>query len=153
MCESCGCLEATTTPPRSTPARSPARAEGQWALGYREPLNPTEAAKREDDGLNVRARIEHVYSRNGFSSIWPSDLRTRFRWLGLYTQRPEADGYFMLRVRIPGGVLTSAQLDAIGELSERFGRDVADVTDRQNVQLHWIRIEDMPEIWERLESV
>ena len=146
MCDTCGCF---TPSPR--PAR--ARGEAQWALGYLEPQNPAEQAKREDDGLNVRARIEGVYARSGFQSIWPSDLRSRFRWHGLYTQRPEADGYFMLRIRIPGGQLTSEQTDAIGSISHTFGRDVADVTDRQNVQLHWIRIEDMPEIWSQLESV
>ncbi len=129
------------------------RAEGQWALGYREPLNAAEAAKAEDDGLTVRARIEEIYARGGFDSIWPSDLRNRFRWYGLYTQRPETDGYFMLRIRIPGGALTSEQLEVIGDLSVTFGRDIADVTDRQNVQLHWIRIEDVPEIWRRLEAV
>jgi sulfite reductase (ferredoxin) len=59
----------------------------------------------------------------------------------------------MLRIRIPGGALTADQLRAIARCSERHGRDVADVTDRQNVQLHWIRIEDMPAIWESLESV
>lgn len=129
------------------------RSEGQWALGYTEPLNPAEVAKREDDGLNVRARIETLYSKQGFRSIWPSDLRNRFRWHGLYTQRPESDGYFMMRVRIPGGRLTSEQLDVLGRISERYGRDVADITDRQNVQYHWIRIEDVPEIWEQLEAV
>ncbi len=129
------------------------RGEGQWALGYREPLNAAEMAKREDDGLNVRQRIESDYSRKGFASIWPSDLRNRFRWHGLYTQRPEGDGYFMLRVRIPGGALTSAQTETIGRISRDFGRDVADVTDRQNIQLHWIRIEDVPEIWRQLEGV
>jgi sulfite reductase (ferredoxin) len=129
------------------------RSEGQWARGYREPLNAAETFKREDDGLNVRHRIEEIYAKRGFASIWPSDLRGRFRWMGLYTQRPETDGYFMLRVRIPGGVLTAQQLDVIGHLSERYGRDVADVTDRQNVQLHWIRIEDVPAIWAELERV
>jgi sulfite reductase (ferredoxin) len=127
--------------------------EAQWALGYLEPQNPAEVFKKEDDGLNVRARIENVYSKKGFASIWPSDLRGRFRWHGLYTQRPETDGYFMLRIRIPGGVLTAEQTDVIGQVSERFGRDVADITDRQNVQLHWIRVEDMPEIWEMVEGV
>jgi len=128
-------------------------SEGQWALGYREPLNAAEQAKREDDGLNVRPRIERIYAKDGFSSIWPSDLRNRFRWHGLYTQRPESDGYFMLRIRIPGGQLTAEQAAVIGTLSERFGRDIADVTDRQNIQLHWIRIEQVPEIWAELERV
>ncbi|MFP5351339.1 MAG: nitrite/sulfite reductase [Actinomycetota bacterium] len=135
------------------PAQSRPRAEAQWALGYLEPQNPAETAKKEDDGLNVRARIESIYAKKGFGAIWPSDLRNRFRWYGLYTQRPETDGYFMLRVRIPGGMLTSEQTDVIGRISERYGRDVADVTDRQNIQLHWIRIEDVPAIWSELEAV
>ena len=142
--------------------------QGQWALGFREPLNPNERFKKDDDGLNVRARIENIYSVAGFRSIDPSDLRGRMRWWGLYTQRrpgieggktailePEEldDEFFMLRVRIPGGQLSSEQLGVIGGISTEFGRDVADITDRQNVQLHWIRIEDVPEIWRRLESV
>ena len=147
MCDSCGCWTGPPAEPR------PGRSEGQWAAGYTEPLNAAEVAKREDDGLNVRTRIENIYAKKGFSAIWPSDLRNRFRWHGLYTQRPETDGYFMLRVRIPGGALTSEQLTAIAAISERYGRDVADVTDRQNVQLHWIRIEDVPAIWEQLEAV
>ena len=148
MCETCGCYTPNPTRPGAKE-----RAEAQWALGYLEPQNPAEQAKREDDGLNVRARIESTYAKKGFQTIWPSDLRSRFRWHGLYTQRPETDGYFMLRIRIPGGQLTAAQTDVIGAISERYGRDVADVTDRQNVQLHWIRIEDMPAIWDTLESV
>lgn len=143
MCDTCGC--------GSGAARG--QSEGQWALGYREPLNAAETFKREDDGLNVRRRIEETYSKKGFGSIWPSDLRGRFRWYGLYTQRPETDGYFMMRIRIPGGALTAEQTDVIGRISERYGRDVADVTDRQNVQLHWIRIEDVPSIWAELEAV
>ena len=69
--------------------------------------------------------------------------------------RPEEldDRYFMLRVRIDGGALTTAQLRALGEISHDFARDTADITDRQNIQYHWIRIEDVPEIWQRLEAV
>src|SRR6201996_8507157 len=148
------------------PRRSP--GQGQWALGHLEPLTPQERMKKDDDGLNVRARIENIYSKQGFDSIDASDLRGRFRWWGLYTQRrPGIDGgktailepeelddeYFMLRVRIPGGRLTNTQLRTIATISTEFGRDVADVTDRQNIQLHWIRIEDVPEIWRRLEGV
>ncbi len=142
--------------------------QGQWALGYREPLNRNEQMKKDSDGLECRARIESVYAHGGFSSIDPSDLRGRFRWWGLYTQRkpgipggatgalePEEleDEYFMLRVRINGGQLTSEQLRVIADVSTTYGRDVADVTDRQNIQLHWIRIEDVPTIFAALEAV
>ncbi|PRW64132.1 nitrite/sulfite reductase [Actinopolyspora mortivallis] len=161
--------EAPSQPKRRAPARrGKGRAEGQWALGYREPLNGNEQSKKDDNPLNVRSRIENIYARRGFDSIDPSDLRGRFRWWGLYTQRapgipgartgtiePEQldDSYFMLRIRVDGGALTTEQLRVIGEISQTYARDTADVTDRQNVQLHWIRVEDMPAIWERLESV
>ena len=68
-------------------APRPKRGEGQWALGYPEPLNKNEQSKKDDDPLNVRARIENIYSKRGFASIDPADLRGRFRWMGLYTQR------------------------------------------------------------------
>jgi sulfite reductase (ferredoxin) len=144
------------------------RGEGQWALGYREPLNKNEENKRNDDGLNVRQRIIDIYSKYGFDSIDPADLRGRFRWYGLYTQRrPGIDGgktavlepeelddrYFMLRIRIDGGQLTNDQLRVIGYVSRRYARGTADVTDRQNIQLHWVEIENVPEIWEALEAV
>src|SRR3954471_17289052 len=71
----------------------PKRAEGQWSLGYTEPLNKNEQSKKDDDPLNVRDRILHIYSKRGFDSIDPADLRGRFRWMGLYTQRkPGIDG-------------------------------------------------------------
>ena len=155
-------------PARPAPRARKPRGEGQWALGYREPLNPNEQSKKDDNPLNVRARIENIYAHRGFASIDPGDLRGRFRWYGLYTQRkPGIDGgktatlephelddeYFMLRIRIDGGALTSEQLRVIGQISVDFARDSADITDRQNVQLHWIRVEDVPEIWRRLEAV
>jgi sulfite reductase (ferredoxin) len=157
-------------PSPATPRRkvSRHRGEGQWARGHFTPLNGNEQFKKDDDGLNVRTRIETIYSKAGFDSIDPNDLRGRMRWWGLYTQRkPGIDGgktavlepeelddeYFMLRVRIDGGRLTTEQLRVIGEISQEFARGTADITDRQNIQYHWIRIEDMPEIWKRLEAV
>jgi sulfite reductase (ferredoxin) len=149
-------------------AAKTSRGGGQWALGYSTPLSKPEQVKNDDDGLNVRARIIDTYSKQGFRSIWPDDLRNRFRWWGLYTQRRPGisggktalvepheleDEFFMLRVRIPGGRMSTQQLKTIGDISVRYGRDVADVTDRQNVQLHWIRIEDVPRIWDALEEV
>jgi sulfite reductase (ferredoxin) len=144
------------------------RGQGQWALGYREPLNANEQVKKDSDPLTVKQRILDIYSKRGFDSVDGPDLRGRMRWYGLYTQRAQGipggktallepeeleAPFFMLRVRIDGGQLTSEQLRTIGQISTEFGRDVADVTDRQNVQLHWIGIEDVPTIWERLEAV
>ncbi|MEV5613670.1 nitrite/sulfite reductase [Streptomyces sp. NPDC052225] len=155
-----------TAAPRRKVSRH--RGEGQWAVGHFTPLNGNEQFKKDDDGLNVRTRIETIYSKRGFDSIDPNDLRGRMRWWGLYTQRkPGIDGgktavlepeelddrYFMLRVRVDGGRLSVAQLRAIGEVSEQYARGTADITDRQNIQLHWVRIEDVPAIWEKLEAV
>ncbi|HEY1616069.1 MAG TPA: nitrite/sulfite reductase [Streptosporangiaceae bacterium] len=144
------------------------RGQGQWALGHQEPLNAAERFKKDDAGLNVRDRIVNRYAQLGFDSIDPSDLRGRFRWWGLYTQRKPGieggrtgalgddeieDSYFMMRVRIPGGQLSAGQLAAVAGIAKEYGRDLADITDRQNVQYHWIRIEDVPAIWERLAEV
>ncbi|MDY6870862.1 MAG: nitrite/sulfite reductase [Actinomycetota bacterium] len=163
----------TETPARPAPAR-PAkpvkrpRGEGQWALGYREPLNANERSKKDDSPLNVRERIENIYAPGGFDTIDKGDLRGRFRWWGLYTQRkPGFDGtwtgdentdiledeYFMLRVRSDGGALTAKALRTLGEISTRFARDTADISDRQNVQYHWVDVRNMPEIWRRLDEV
>ena len=59
----------------------------------------------------------------------------------------------MMRVRIPGGQLSADQLRAVAGIAKEYGRDLADITDRQNVQFHWIRIEDVPAIWQRLDEV
>jgi sulfite reductase (ferredoxin) len=112
----------------------------------------TEQVKQELDPLEIRPRIER-YARDGFASIDPDDLGIRFKWWGLYTQRPAEDGYLMMRVRVPGGVLTSAQTAALGQVAIRYGRDLADVSDRQNIQYHWLRIEDIPAIWDELAAV
>ena len=153
--------------PRRGSGRQP-RPEGQWALGQRDPLNHNEEFKRDDNPLNVRARILEQYAVQGFDSIPSDDLRGRFRWMGLYTQRkPGIDGgrtaqlepeelddvHFMMRVRVDGGALSLAQLETIAGISTEFARDSADITDRQNIQLHWVRIEDVPVIWERLAAV
>ncbi len=144
------------------------RNEGQWALGNREPLNPNEEMKQAGAPLDVRERIETVYALNGFDSIDKSDLRGRFRWWGLYTQREQGyDGtftgddnaellearYFMMRVRCDGGALSAAALRTVGQISTEFARDTADITDRENVQYHWIEVENVPEIWRRLAEV
>lgn len=145
-----------------------ARNEGQWALGHREPLNANEELKKAGNPLDVRERIENIYAKQGFDSIDKTDLRGRFRWWGLYTQREQGyDGtwtgddnidkleakYFMMRVRCDGGALSAAALRTLGQISTEFARDTADISDRQNVQYHWIEVENVPEVWRRLDDV
>jgi sulfite reductase (ferredoxin) len=152
----------------TTPRPAKTRDEGQWALGSRDPLNPNEEMKKAGPPLEVRDRILNDYAKNGFDSIDKSDLRGRFRWWGLYTQREQGyDGswtgdeniekleakYFMMRVRCDGGALSTAALRTLGTISTEFARDTADISDRQNVQYHWIKVEDVPEIWRRLDEV
>ncbi len=154
----------TTTETKPKPVKRP-RAEGQWGLGYREPLNPNEQFKKDDDALNVRARIVDIYSKLGFDSIDKQDLRGRFRWMGLYTQREQGyDGtwtgdenadlleakHFMMRVRCDGKALSAAALRTLGQISTEFARDTADISDRMNLQYHWLDIENVPEVWDRL---
>ncbi|GAB3096918.1 nitrite/sulfite reductase [Isoptericola nanjingensis] len=153
---------ARVRPPRAT------RPNGQWKVDGTDPLNHNEVFKQEAAPLGVRERIESTYAREGFDSITDDDLHGRFRWWGLYTQRkPGIDGgrtatlepheledrYFMLRVRSDGQPLSPAALRVLGGISADFGRGSADITDRQNIQYHWIEIESMPEIWRRLDTV
>ena len=162
-------MTSTTDAPRKRTGKPVRRkAEGQWALGYREPLNANEQAKKDDNPLNVRNRIINIYANTGFDGIDKSDLRGRFRWMGLYTQREQGyDGtwtgddnidlleakYFMMRIRTDGGELSVDQVRTIAGISTEFARDTADISDRQNIQLHWVEIENVPEIWRRLDAV
>ena len=159
---------APTRPERTLRAPRGDRSNGQWAVDGRAPLNANEEFKAALGGLDVRERIETIYAKEGFASIPDDDLHGRFRWWGLYTQRrPGIDGgrtaqlephelsdeYFMLRVRSDGGALSLPHLRTLASISTDFARDTADVSDRQNIQFHWIRVEDVPEIWRRLEAV
>ena len=108
------------------------------------------------------ARRDSRLRATGFDSIPPEWLGTYFRWWGVYTQgdgagvvggkggEGKALPCFMLRIRIPNGILNSSQLRAIAELTQRHARGIADLTVRQNVQLHWVTIEALPEILEAL---
>ena len=157
------------TPSTSTKTR-PARQkkpEGQWKIDGYDPLNDDERIKQEADGLSAKQRVIDIYSKQGFASIPAEDLAPRFKWLGLYSQRRQdlggeytsklttselQDEYFMMRVRFDGGHVTPDQLRVVGEISRDYARSTADFTDRQNIQLHWIRIEDVPAIWDKLEA-
>ena len=120
-----------------------------------------ERLKRELNPWEAFAEIRR-FAREGLQSIPPEWLGTYFRWWGIYTQgdgvgavggkggEGRALPYFMMRIRIPNGGLVSHQVRAVASLAERHARGIADLTVRQNVQLHWVRIEDLPEILETL---
>ncbi|MBS9534529.1 nitrite/sulfite reductase [Mycobacterium sp. M1] len=158
----------TVTPPAPAKSSRPKRSEAQWALGETEPQNANEQFKLDDPALNVKARILDVYSKQGFDAISADDLRGRFRWMGLYTQREQGyDGsftgdenadlleakYFMMRVRCDGKALSAEAVRTLGQISIDYARGTADITDRQNIQYHWIEIEKVPEIWDKLATV
>ena len=123
-----------------------------------------ERLKGQLNPWSAYAEIER-FAREGWESIPPEWLNTYFRWWGIYTQ---GDGvgavggaggegksvrHLLVRIRIPNGVLTSRQVSRIADLAERFARGVADITVRQNIQLHWIRIEDLPAVIQGLSEV
>ncbi|HEY3414401.1 MAG TPA: nitrite/sulfite reductase [Armatimonadota bacterium] len=113
-------------------------------------MNKVEQIKQEKDGLDVWEDIFR-YAEQGFDAITEDDL-TRLRWYGIYQQRPN-NGHFMLRVRIPGGVLTSAQAAELAALARDRGRGFCDITTRQDIQFHWLTIADMAEVLPRLAGV
>jgi sulfite reductase (ferredoxin) len=114
--------------------------------------NKVERVKRERDGLDCLDELIR-YAREGFSSISEDDLNVRLRWYGLYTQRPQEEGYFMLRVKVPNGTLSTDQLETLGRLSLRYAQNTGDVTTRQDIQFHYVRIEDVPAIFAELERI
>ncbi|MBW3069362.1 nitrite/sulfite reductase [Actinomyces sp. 594] len=152
----------TIRPPRA------GRSNGQWRIDGRKPLNPNEVVKQDGDPLGAHDRILSSYGAAGFDAIPDDDLHTRFRWWGLYTQRKQgidggrtaqlspaelSDRYFMQRVRMDGQSLSVRQMRVLGQAANDFARGTLDVTDRQNLQMHWIQIESVPELWRRLEEV
>ena len=122
-----------------------------------------ERLKREKNPWQALDEIRR-FAREGFQSIPPEWLGTYFRWWGVYTQgdgagvvagqggEGKALPCFMLRIRIPNGLLNSDQLRTVARLTEQYGRGVADLTVRQNIQLHWITIEALPDVLDALEQ-
>jgi len=109
-----------------------------------------ERLKKEKAGLDVLTDI-YRYAEEGFDTIDPGDFM-RFKWYGVYQQRPN-NGHFMMRIKVPGGRLTTEQLRALSSLTTDYARGIADITTRQTIQLHWLTIEMMPDIFARLKAV
>jgi sulfite reductase (ferredoxin) len=122
------------------------------------PTQRIERIKREKASWSIMDDIRR-YASVGFDAIPEDDLNVRFRAWGLYTQgdglgvRGEATRYFMMRVRTPNGIVSSAMARTIADLSDQYARGSLDITNRQNFQLHWLRIEDVPTVWDALAAV
>ena len=143
---------ATPTPPAATPAAKETKAQKAERLKLAK--NPWEAWEE------VRQ-----FAREGRAAVLPEWAEFYFKWWGVYTQGDGAgvtggkDGvgkateYFMMRIGLPNGLLTSHQLRVIGDLTKKHARNLADITTRQNIQLHWLTIEALPEIVESLTAI
>jgi ferredoxin-nitrite reductase len=115
-------------------------------------LNKFEKFKAEKDGLSVKAEIEKFASL-GWEAMDETDRDHRLKWVGVFF-RPVTPGKFMMRMRLPNGILTSDQMRVLAEVVQRYGDDgCADITTRQNIQLRGIRIEDLPDIFNKMHAV
>jgi ferredoxin-nitrite reductase len=114
-------------------------------------LTNEERIKKEKHPLSLRPDIDK-WAIEGFSSI-PEDDYIRFKWFGCYLQKPKTDGYFMMRMRIPGGQINVKQGRAIADITKEFARNEIDVTTRQCFQVHWLTIQTIPIIIDKLKSV
>jgi len=122
-----------------------------------------ERLKREKNPWEAIEEIRS-FARDGRSSI-PEEWSLYFKWWGIYTQgdgvgvtggkggEGKATEYFMMRVGVPNGILTARQARVLAEIAQRHGRNLADITVRQNIQYHWLTIESLPEIMESLDAV
>src|SRR5256712_9953157 len=121
------------------------RARRPFCFGDR--VNKIEQIKIEKDGLDVGADIPR-YAQLGFEAIDEGDLE-RLKWWGVFFRR-HTPGYFMMRIRIPNGITNAVQLSAIGGITDPYGRGFADITTRQQGQLPWVPIGDVPAILDQL---
>src|SRR5437763_3448270 len=141
------------TPVRPTPraavaAAAAARAAPDWDLVLKR--NNVEKLKREKFPLEIVDELDELGQLN-YLDISEEDM-VRFQWYGLYQDKPKV-GYFMLRIKAPSGIMTAAQYRAIGELSVKFGRDYTELSTRQNVQLHWLQINQFREVFAAMDAV
>ena len=138
----------TETRPRPAPAAAASRAAPDWDLVLKR--NNVERLKRDKFPLEIVDEIDELGQRN-YLDISEEDM-VRFQWYGLYQDKPKV-GYFMLRIKAPSGIMTAAQYRAIGELSVKYGRDYTELSTRQNVQLHWLQINQFREVFAAMDAV
>src|SRR5580698_9327257 len=110
--------------------------------------NPVERLKQEKDPLGIRDELPALIAQ-GYERVAEEDI-VRLQWWGLYHDKPKV-GTFMLRIKLPSGELTAAKLRAIGEVSNRYGRGDAELATRQNIQLHWLALSELPNVFADLD--
>jgi ferredoxin-nitrite reductase len=115
------------------------------------PITPQEQLKLDKDGLDVIHDI-YRYAKTGFASIEDGDF-DRMKWYGVYRQKPKDSGYFMMRIKVPGGQINAAQARVLQTITDKYAHGFCDITTRQTIQFHWLRIEDIPPIFSELAAV
>lgn len=144
----------TETAPSPTPAAAPKETKAQRAERMKLAKNPWNAWEE------VRQ-----FAREGRASVLPEWAGMYFKWWGVYTQgdgvgitggvggEGKASEYFMMRIGLPNGLLTAHQLHVIADITKKYARGIADITTRQNIQLHWLTIESLPEVVDALTEI
>ncbi|MDV3352800.1 ferredoxin--nitrite reductase [Leptothoe sp. LEGE 181152] len=115
-------------------------------------LNKFEKYKAEKDGLAVKDELQK-FAEMGWEAVDETDLTQRLKWLGIFF-RPVTPGKFMLRLRMPHGLISAQQMRVLAEIVQRYGDDgSADITTRQNLQLRGVHLEDIPDIFSKMHAV
>src|ERR1700748_3168091 len=110
--------------------------------------NPVERLKREKAPLGIREELPALIAQ-GYESVAAEDI-VRLQWWGLYHDKPKI-GTFMLRIKVPSGQLSAAELRTIGEVSNLYGKGDGELSTRQNIQLHWLELAKLPDIFAHLD--
>ena len=129
------------------PRKRPPASEPDWELVYKR--NPVERIKRDKSPLGIREELPALIAL-GYESVPEEDI-VRLQWWGLYHDKPKI-GRFMLRIKLPAGEVSPVQLRAIGEVSVKYGRGDAELATRQNVQLHWLELSSLPDVFADLDA-
>src|SRR5580698_883521 len=135
-----------------------------------EPIQPKETKAQRAERLKLEKNPWEAFNevrdfaREGRSSVVPEWASFYFKWWGIYTQGDSvgatggkggeglATEYFMMRIGIPNGIVSASQLRTIGQLTQKYARNLSDITTRQHIQLHWLTIESLPEVVDLLDS-
>jgi len=118
-----------------------------WELVLRR--NSIERLKQEKFPLDIIHELADLIAR-GYEAVPEEDI-VRLNWWGLTHDKPKV-GTFMVRIKVPGGRITPAQLVAVGRISQRYGRNYGELTTRQGIQLHWVRLDQLPEVLSEIQA-